>query len=525
VTAAIRALVRRSPLGPFARRLRDAVVKVFPRTNSAFCWVKAGEGVATRIYLYNYWAENYGIPRPRTHWTIHRADGRRVSGGTLVLEPHALRVVDVNAVLAEAGVATPFEGNFVIHLSDRRLRRGVPLQMWGEYRSAGDAISCVHGQWGFYEPWRQRGPTGGHIRVVADARYETFIVPQNCAKSGAGSAPEFMFYRADGAGRRAVGEPIPPRGFARYSVRDLVADGAVFLGDAGGNATVRMTTPSIRTFHFHRHRDGSISVNHGAGDYASALTPVPPLPRAQVEAFGRGPLAVAIAWEGAGVHTRYVLHNNLWPVAPHAFEVRINALGGRRVWVTAEPVVVGPRETRVLPLADFLSAAGVGPEFRGVAEVALAVPARECASGFQLVTELWAGDRMAASDVGSDLFNAPKPGRTRIFARVLEDANFETFVFLAYPAHDPDVENEVTVDLTLVAGNGRARLETSTRIPVHGASFESIGVLFPDAREFLASSGGAGTVKVRCTTARLFGYHVVRQKRSGTLACDHLIGG
>ena len=520
----LREIVRTSRLGPFARKVRDTVVSIRPQTNSAFCWIKAGEGVSTRIYIYNYWSESYGIARPRTRWTMHAADGRRVARGQLVLEPRELRVLDVDALLRSSGVAMPFEGNFVIRLSSRRLRRGMPLQLWGEYHSAGDAISCVHGQWGYFEPWRRPGPTGGHMVVRADERYETFIVPQNCAPAGPPAAPAFVVYRADGVARRAPAAAIARNGFARYSIRDLVPDGAEFLAGQLGNASVHMERPSIRTLHFHRHRDGSVSVNHAAGDYAAAVVPVPAVRRAQVARFGRGPMAVAVGWEDGVVRSDYVLHNNLWPVAPHAYEIRVNALDGRPVVAHGAPIVLNPRETRVLALADLLDAADAPRPFRGVVEVALAVPAGDCPSGFQLVTELWAGDRLAASDVGSDLFNVT-PGRTKIFSRVLETADFETLVFLAYPALDTTTKGEVTVEITLIASDGRAQLQRSATVAVHGALFDSIRNLFPEALEFLASGGGTGTLKARCAQARLFGYHIVRHKRSGALACDHLIGG
>jgi hypothetical protein len=519
----LRHLVRSSPLGPLARKVRDTAVALRPTTNSAFCWVKAGEGVSTRIYLYNYWSESYGIPRPRMRWTLHAADGRRVARGGLALEPQELRVVDVDRLLTSSGIAMPFEGNFVIRLSSRRLRRGMPLQLWGEYHSAGDAISCVHGQWGYFEPWRRRHPTGGHLVVHADDRYETFLVIQNCAAAGPPAVPDFVFYRGDGAARRVAAAPIARHGFARYSIRELIPDGAAFLGGAAGNASVRMEAPSIRTFHFHRHRDASLSVNHAAGDYATAVVPVSPVPGARLAPFGRGPLAVAVGWDDGAIRSEYVLHNNLWPVVPHAFDIRVNAADGRTV-AHGERIVLDSRETRVIALADVLDAASAPRPFRGVVEVALALTDAECPSGFQLVTELWAGDRVAASDVGSDLFNVT-PGRTRIFARVLESADFETFLFLAYPAMDISMKAEAVVELTLIAADGRAQLQRSATVSVHGMLFDSITNLFPEAREFLAAGGGTGTVKARSTQARLFGYHIVRHKRSGTLACDHLIGG
>jgi hypothetical protein len=505
-------------------------VRRLPKTNSAFCWIKEGEGVSTLLYVYNYWSENYGMARVRIRWILCDRNGRRLGKGIRELRPDETAVIPAAALLAEAGVTAPFEGNVVLELSDRRLQTGRPLQMLGEYHSAAGAVSCVHGQWGFYERSRARGAAAGHIHVLADADYETYIVTQNCSPSrraadARANTPRVTFFAARGEARTVEGKSIAPWGFDRYSVATMLPGGEAFLR-GGGNASVQSWTPSIRTFYYHRHRrDGSISVNHAAGDYAALPARSAPLSRAALARFGRGPLTVALAWSGEGIASRYVLHNNYVPVGTHAFDVSLFDLDGVLKLELKEDLVLSPRETRVVLLTDLLSRAGMGPAFKGTVQFALSLREVACPSVFQLVPEYIAGDRLSACDVGSDVYTPDPSQRTKIFARAVETATRETFVCVAHPSSDPAWTAPSGTTISLIAGDGSARLATEVAIPIQGALFAPVATMFPDAARFLERSGGVGLLKVRDVTARLMGYHLVRDRPSGALAIDHLFGG
>ena len=527
----LRELIKKTVLHRPAKRVRDAVRRQLPTTSSSFCWIKEGEGVSTRVYVYNYWSENYGLSRVRLQWALYGPDGRRVGRGVRPLRRDETIVIAAADLAREAGVALPFEGNLVCQLRDRRLRRGLPVQMLGEYLNHDGTPSCVHSQWGFFEPTRPKGAAGGHIHVIADGDYDTVIVPQNCSRSRRASdvranAPRVTLYNAAGESRSATATAVAPCGFARLSVRDLVPDADIFFAGRSGNARVEMWTPSIRTFHYHRKRDGSISVNHAAGDYASQPERVVPLPYAALERLDRGPLAVAVAWEGDGVSSRYVLHNNYVPVGAHHFDARVYDTAGKLILHRPEHVVLGPRQTRVITLASLLAEASITAPFRGTVQFALSLRPELTVYPpvFQLISEMSASGRIAGADAGSDIFNAP-PGRTKVFARVVENSDYETWFCVSNVASNPAQAGPSSTTVSLISGDGMARLTTTVEISAQGAVFARTSDLFPEAAAFLAPGGGLGLVKVRDVTRRLYGYHMLRHRRTGALAMDHLIGG
>lgn len=529
-------LVRRAIAGsPFKRPLawvRDAVLSRVPVTNSGFCWIKEGNGISTRLYVYNYWSENYGVPSVRLRWTLFDAAGRRRGTGVRTLAADATAVIAGTDLLRDAGVASPFEGNVVCELTDRRLKAGRPVQMLGEYLGDDGTASCVHSQWGFFDRNRPRGAAGGHMHVLADEDYETVIVPQNCSRSrrdgGLANAPRVTIYNAAGEARTVTLPPVASGGFAHAAVRDLVEDPTAFFGGRSGNVRVEMATPSIRAFHYHRRRDGAISVNHGAGDYASFPERVRPTPRATCDALGLASLAVAPAWNEHCVTSRYVLHNNYVPVGAYAFDVRLYDTAGTMVAERKQAIHLAPRETRVVTLRELVGETGDAP-FRGTAQFALALHdgATAYPPSFQLVVELWAAGRVAATDAGSDLFNAPGASgqRTKIFGRVVESASYETWICLAYPSADRDNGRPSATTVSLMTADSAARRTTTVALRPQGAVFARIGDLFDGAAEYLGAGQGVGLVKVRDTTAWLYGYHLLRHRGTGALATDHLIGG
>ncbi len=527
----LRRLIKRSPLHGPAKKLRDAVVRRLPKTNSSFCWIKEGEGISTVMYVYNYWVENYGIPRVRLRWTLFDEAGRRRGRGRRELRVDETAAIAAADLLREANVTGPFEGNLVFELTHPRLRPGLPVQVLGEYRAADGTMSCVHSQWGFYERTRPKGAAGGHIHVFSDDTYETVIISQNCSRSQRArdlraNAPRVTFYNAGGDARAVTMPSIPPCGFAHYMLRDVVSDGDRFLSGGSGNARVEMATPSIRTFHYHRRRDGSISVNHAAGDYASRPDRVTPALRETFDRFGRGPLAIGPAWEGDGVSSRYVLHNNYVPIGSYAFDVHLYDVDGGLKLHRPAYVVLDPRQTRIVSLAKLLKEGGLVSPFRGSVQFALSLrsDAILCPSVFQLVTELSAGGRIAGCDAGSDVFNAA-PQRTKIFARALETSDYETWVCVANPSSDPCGGRPSTTTVSLITADGRARLTASVAIPTQGALFQPLHAVFSEAAAFLDRTGGIGLLKVRDVTTRLYGYHIVRHRTLGSVAIDHLIGG
>jgi hypothetical protein len=219
-----------------------------------------------------------------------------------------------------------------------------------------------------------------------------------------------------------------------------------------------------------------------------------------------------------------VLHNNYVPVASYALDVRLFRSDGELALELPGAVVLQPRETLSIELESLLEKAGLRSGFRGSAQIALSLTADAAVlpSVFQLVTEISSGGRLAACDVGSDIFDG---GRTRVFSRILVSDDYETTLVVVYPRSATGDAPVSQTTVSLISADGSERLKTVVAIRPQGALFASIEELFPHARAFLERSSGVGTVRVRDTTARLFGFHIVRQRRTNSIALDHLIGG
>ena len=78
--------------------------------------------------------------------------------------------------------------------------------------------------------------------------------------------------------------------------------------------------------------------------------------------------------------------------------------------------------------------------------------------------------------------------------------------------------------LTLVSSDGTRKLTHEVEIPVHGCLLADVTDLFPEAPQLLGESG-SGTLRVRDTGARLYGFYYVESDRARTVPVCHLIGG
>ncbi len=78
--------------------------------------------------------------------------------------------------------------------------------------------------------------------------------------------------------------------------------------------------------------------------------------------------------------------------------------------------------------------------------------------------------------------------------------------------------------LTLLDSEGRERATRAVELPAHGALLTSVRDVWPNLDELLAPAA-IGTVRIRSTEARLYGYSWIEEQRSLTFPICHLIGG
>ena len=64
----------------------------------------------------------------------------------------------------------------------------------------------------------------------------------------------------------------------------------------------------------------------------------------------------------------------------------------------------------------------------------------------------------------------------------------------------------------------------SVVVPPRAACWPNVRDLFPEATQLLGAAG-TGVVRVRDTSARLYGYYFVETEGSRTIPVCHLIGG
>lgn len=139
----------------------------------------------------------------------------------------------------------------------------------------------------------------------------------------------------------------------------------------------------------------------------------------------------------------------------------------------------------------------------------------------------------ADTSFGSHLFNlpityrgepqsyaGPPPGlTTRLFLRLGDRREAETFCHLIYPASGPWHARSATV-LTLMAESGDEIARREVTIPRNGSLHWRAGDMFSPVE---LRRAGNGWVLVRDTTCRLFGYHGLL-RHGGGFSLDHMFG-
>ncbi len=142
------------------------------------------------------------------------------------------------------------------------------------------------------------------------------------------------------------------------------------------------------------------------------------------------------------------------------------------------------------------------------------------------------GDLAGEVQVGGEFFNAAIPDgvkmpdirRTRTFGRVDVGPGSTTWLYLANPAGCDGYDVVANPLLTLVDMAGAKVATCEVVVPPRGCLLANVQDLFPEATQLLGAAG-TGVVRVRDTSARLYGYYFVETAGSRTIPVCHLIGG
>jgi hypothetical protein len=500
--------------------------------NSSFTWAAADDQRTTLAWLHNYWSDAYQIDRPVIDVQLLASSGAVLKDWSVTMEPDSTLVFDVRHICREAAVPLPFEGELLLRTSHPKLFAGRPLQVFAEYVNDDGEASGVHGQYGLMTiPAAQ---VVGNMRAEAGHGSRTAVLVTN-AYAGPGGPramrPKLIMLDAEGRKRTKHLEPVPPFGTTRVYLDSAFPQLEGFLGGRPGHFHIKLPCPSSRVATFIDYADGRRVVNHGTID--RIFDQGSGMPAAWTRSL---PIASSLVVCGEDRDTVLSFSNNWGPLASdYEVTVRVSGEDGREL--ARRAVVVRRLAFEHMSLGDALRAGGVAPELGRHAEVTIRplsdIP--EWPALFDILVGQYRGERLVAEvQVGAEFINGEIPPgvrqpdirRTRTFGRVKVGGGVRTRIHIGHPVSATgDYAAEARPTLTLIDMSGTRRVARETAaIPPHGGIVIDVQDFFPEAGEILGGTG-AGTLRVRDTSARLYGYYLAETHGRQTFPLCHLIGG
>lgn len=503
------------------------------KENSSFTWVVARSEVTTAVWLHNYWSDAYGIPEPQFQATLLDLKGRAVDEWTISLRPDATEVIDIRERCLKARASLPFEGSLLLRLAHEKVVPGRPVQVFAEYSSDNGETTGVHGQYGLL-----RHPLAhmiGTMRLEAGEGRRTSVVLTNPYVGAGGPLPArplLTVVSAMGQRRSVRLAAVAPLASRRLYIDEAVTDVDVFLGGKPGHARVTVPFPASRMATTIEYPDGRTIVNHGSDSRLldqGIGTPASWTASASV--------ASALVLCDERRDTVITLVNDWGPIAfDYEAEVTVQGPDGRRLGVCS--VLVERDGMTSLSVRDHLREWGVPLPAVAHAEVRLRPIGRraqdiERPAIFDVLVGI-VDDGLLCGEVqvGGEFFNGPIPPgvrafdirRTRTFGRVSVGAGIRNRIFLAHPVADNGHYDTVAKpSLSLLDSSGAVRAKRDIEIQARGCCAWDVEELFEGVGDLLAD--GKGVVRVRDTTARLYGYYMAERTGARTFPICHLIGG
>ena len=383
-----------------------------------------------------------------------------------------------------------------------------------------------------------RAPVGqvlSTIRVEAgpDRRTGVIVVNPYDGPGGAKSMRvDLEILNARGEARSVPLDPLAPRATRRVYLDEVVPDLAGFLGGEAGNARVSVPCPMSRLANFLEFTDdGRWVVNHATIDRTFQQDV-----GVRNEWTASDPVASAMILTAAERETVLTLQN-VWGPVPADYEAELAVFDPNGIELLRHAVRV--RENGVVQIrsGELFGAYGLDPPPVAHAEIRVrSTDGRDAPATFDVLVGILDRGRLAGEvQIGAEYFNAPVPPRvpfpdvrrTRIFGRVCTGAGLRAMVFLAHPlaARSDSIDTApATPTLTVLDPTGQHRASAVVEIPPHGCKLGEIQDLVPGAAQILAAED-SGTVRVRDTGARVYGYYWVERSGAQTFPVCHLVGG
>jgi hypothetical protein len=502
--------------------------------HSCICWVCEDRNFHTRVYLFNYWPEAYGLSDVIYELSLHGRDGQKIHSWEVPMRPQETKRVEFQRVLREQGVETPFEGNLVVRTRNLASRRWVQVRANVDYYG-NNFVTSVHEQ-GWLMNYRRR-ETHSHVPVVDNDRFETSIVLTNCFEykrdpSEFVSRPRIEVFGPTGEALATTRlAPVSSCGARRLVLGEAIPDLAKMLKGEEGDLRLFSVDPGRVLFFIKDKKTGQCWVDHASVD---RTIPARIMSRQMRQICGEGSALTALAVEGKGVHTRYKFFNNLGLSFDYDLRIRLFTAEGEKILDIPNFFQWRRYETKVVYLKDLLDGCHVSDGFTGHIHVSLSENGKRAIypMSFDVIAELYDGDAAQGVALASSLYNSGvrrkylfEPPRTRIFSRVLVNEQYGTAVHVINSSTRMDYQQQARPVVTLFDGSGIGSLEAELAIPPHGSVWLDVEEIFPEACKFLDKSGGVGQVRIRDSNARLQAIHILRPRSGGVPAIDHFIGG
>lgn len=500
-----------------------------PTVNSSFTWAVADDSTNTIAWLHNYWSDAYGMEAVSLRSSLIDRSGALAAAWEIHLATDATVAIDVREVCRLHNVPLPFEGQLLLELEGEKLVAGRPVQLFAEYLREDGEGTGVHGQYGLLS--RPAAQILSSMRVESGDGTRTAVVLVNPFSSPRATTlrSEITVVASDGRTRKAKLPALAPRASERVYVDDVVPDLDAFLGGETGNMRVKVPCPMSRIATMVEYSDDRRVVNHGTIDrsydqgagIAAGWTASTPVTSAMVVCDQRRDTVLTF--------------QNVWGPVPVTYRVHIVLRDADGSELASRDITVPRLHTQHVSLREMLTSAGVALPAMAHAELSL-LPERgvdEMPTTFDALLGIFDDGRLAAEVViGSDFYNADVPPdvtwpavrRTRTFGRVRVGSGARTTIFLTHPRSDQTHDAVAEPTATLLDTSGTSRVQKTLHIPAGGFACFDIEELFPEAKALLGPTG-FGTLRIRDTGAKLYGYYFVETPGAKTFPICHLIGG
>jgi hypothetical protein len=523
----------------FVNRVENKLAKVgwkprfnLPAQTDAMSWIREELDFHTRLYIFNYWTDHYGISdRMPVNLEIRDASGHLVASDRFELKPREMYVLEASEFLKKNGLTTPFLGSFILKRATPGPGWGVPFKLLQEYYGQ-RFLSCVH-EYSTVDNFSYHEYQVGVSVWGNDDVDDIEIAVANCnIEKQEGTLPLTVeLYDSTGRKTRIHRTYLAPAQAMLLSMNQIYPDWKNFLStNQPGNIALDFPNPIGRPIVFHRyHNQVARGSNHLSGD--KSRTPYV-IKGETLKSIGLGPVFAAGVLLNEEITTEITLFMNWGFNIPFDVEGKLFDKDGTPAGTFREHF--NPWETKSLRLIDYLDRTKVKLPWVGSVRLYPLPNAspRFIPYTFDANVEFVGKGWRQPVNLGSSILNmsqkanvkSPYSGRTKNFMRVRDTDIHETYILMVNQSSDTAYASPSDTTVRLISMDGQRESVQKISLPASGTLFTRIRDLFPDADGVMGNQPVA-TFHIRDTQVKLLGIHLLRDKRTGVLAGDHYFGG